>query len=177
MDNTFFVFAKQNQDANNAIIAIINNLSNEEREKNRGSYYGSLSGLVRHIAGGTSFFMSMYKTALADNADAQKVCVSIENVELPEGELAESQWKTVAENIKIVDAAFISFVETLKDSDLDAPVELNWFGGNPPSVPLSYMIQSLIAHGLHHRGQISQILDEMKIDNDYSGISPKFLHR
>jgi uncharacterized damage-inducible protein DinB len=37
------------------------------------------------------------------------------------------------------------------------------------------MLYNLTAHGTHHRGQISQILDELKIDNDYSGINVQFL--
>jgi uncharacterized damage-inducible protein DinB len=37
------------------------------------------------------------------------------------------------------------------------------------------MLHNLGAHGTHHRGQISQILDELKIDNDYSGINVRFL--
>jgi uncharacterized damage-inducible protein DinB len=37
------------------------------------------------------------------------------------------------------------------------------------------MLHNLSAHGTHHRGQISQILDELKIDNDYSGLNVQFV--
>jgi uncharacterized damage-inducible protein DinB len=37
------------------------------------------------------------------------------------------------------------------------------------------MFSQLIAHGTHHRGQISQVLDELGIDNNYSGINVAFL--
>ncbi|MDR1444677.1 MAG: damage-inducible protein DinB, partial [Treponema sp.] len=40
-------FAKYNQEANKNILELLNKLSNDEREKERGSYYHSLSGLVR----------------------------------------------------------------------------------------------------------------------------------
>jgi uncharacterized damage-inducible protein DinB len=40
---------------------------------------------------------------------------------------------------------------------------------------LSFMISQLVVHGTHHRGQISQILDELKIDSDFSGINAAFL--
>jgi uncharacterized damage-inducible protein DinB len=39
------------------------------------------------------------------------------------------------------------------------------------------MLQQIVVHGTHHRGQISQILDSLKIDNDYSGINVRFLPR
>jgi uncharacterized damage-inducible protein DinB len=54
-------------------------------------------------------------------------------------------------------------------------VECPFYKGKPATVPMHFMLQNITAHGLHHRGQISQILDSLKIDNDYSGINVKFL--
>jgi uncharacterized damage-inducible protein DinB len=65
--------------------------------------------------------------------------------------------------------------EALSESDPGLPVKVDWFGGNPGSVPLSFMLSQLVVHNTHHRGQISQILDSLKIDNDSSGISVLFL--
>jgi uncharacterized damage-inducible protein DinB len=58
---------------------------------------------------------------------------------------------------------------------MKAPVKLDWYSGNPPSVPLPFMFQQFIIHGTHHRGHISQILDELTIANDYSGINVAFV--
>ena len=69
----------------------------------------------------------------------------------------------------------VEFVKALKDEDYNAPVKIDWYKGKPPSMPLSFMLQSLTVHNTHHRGQISQILDSLKIDNDYSGINAKLL--
>jgi uncharacterized damage-inducible protein DinB len=69
----------------------------------------------------------------------------------------------------------VNFVSALSDKDLDELVTLNWYKGKPPAVPLAFMLQQLTVHNTHHRGQVSQILDSLKIDNDYSGISVKFL--
>jgi len=60
--------------------------------------------------------------------------------------------------------------EALSEADLKLPVKLDWYGGNPDSVPLSFLLSQLLVHNTHHRGQISQVLDELKIDNDFSGI-------
>jgi len=56
------------------------------------------------------------------------------------------------------------------ESDLKLPVKLDWYAGNPDSVPLSFLLSQLLVHNTHHRGQISQVLYELKIDNDFSGI-------
>jgi len=169
------IYAKYNQAGNKAIYNILNAMSNKEREKDRGSYYGSLSGLLRHILGGTKFFLGMYKGALADGA-ALKAVSAVDSVPFPaEGELSESQWKELGSALEAVDSVYINMAQALTEADLSRPVKIDWYGGNPASVPLSFMLNQLVVHNTHHRGQISQILDSLKIDNDYSGIGAEFL--
>jgi uncharacterized damage-inducible protein DinB len=167
-------FAKYNQEANKAILELLDKLSNDDREKDRGSFYKSLSGLARHIGGGTLFFAGLFRSALGVSP-AAKPLAALEKLSFPEGALDESQWKKTAGDIKAADQALVEFTGALTEADLAAPVKLDWYGGNPPSVPLSFMILQLTAHNTHHRGQVSQILDELKIGNDFSGINVAFL--
>ena len=175
MKKLFVSFAKYNEEANRAICSIADKLSNDEREKDRGSYYGSLSSLVRHVLEGTIFLGGMVKAAMPGNAAAQKAFAPAEGLGIPEGTLSESQWKSLAGLFAAADKSLVDFVSALPDTDFNAPVALEWYGGNPASVPLYFMLQQITAHNTHHRGQISQIFDELKIDNDYSGINVQFL--
>jgi uncharacterized damage-inducible protein DinB len=175
MKELFVTFAQFNEDADKAVTAILDKMTNEDREKSRKSYYKSLSGLYCHLLGGTVFFLGMFKEAVPGNAAAQKALKPLGKVELFQGKLTEEQWKKAAAGMKAADKAYLAFVESLSEEDLKTPVKLGWYNGKPPAVPLYFMLQQLIAHGTHHRGQISQILDSLKIDNDYSGINIKFL--
>jgi len=169
------IYAKYNQAGNKAIFDILSKISNEEREKDRGSYYGSLSGLLRHVLGGTKFFLGMYKVALGDGA-ALKALSAVDSVPFPaEGKLSESQWKELGSALEAVDLVYVNMAQALTEADMSRPVKIDWYGGNPASVPLSFMLSQLLVHNTHHRGQISQILDSLKIDNDYSGIGAEFL--
>jgi uncharacterized damage-inducible protein DinB len=168
------MYAKYNQAGNKKIFEILSGISNEEREKDKGSYYGSLSGLMRHIIGGTGFFLSIFKPVFAGNAAALKAIEGLP-IKLDEGQLSESQWKELGGKLNAVDAAYVSMAGALSEADLKLPVKLEWYGGNPDSVPVSFMLSQLLVHNTHHRGQISQILDSLKIDNDYSGIDVAFL--
>jgi uncharacterized damage-inducible protein DinB len=175
MKEVFVTFAKYNEEADKAVVSILDKLSNEDREKNRKSYYGSLSFLARHVLGGTVFFLGLFKDVLPKNAAAQKAIASLAKVEpIKEKKIAEDQWKKVVAGFKIADKAYVDFAAALSDKDLDAPVKIDWFKGKS-AVPLSFMLENLVAHGTHHRGQISQILDSLKIDNDFSGLNPKFI--
>jgi len=168
------VLVKYNEEADAAVARLLSGLSNEEREKDRKSYYGSLSGLFRHVTGGTAGLLGMCREAAAGSAAALKALEPLAGATPPpKGALSAEQWKQIAANAATADRALVNFVEAL--SDVDAPVKLSWYNGKPPSVPLWFMLQQIVAHGTHHRGQISQILDSLKIDNDYSGINVKFL--
>jgi uncharacterized damage-inducible protein DinB len=170
------MYAKYNQAANKTIYGLLNKMSNDEREQDRGSFYGSLSGLFRHIFDGSKFFLRLYKSTLTNNASAIKALSVLENLPaFPEGSLNETQWKELESVTDIIDEAYIKMAEALTESDMKLPVKIDWYGGNPASVPLSFMLSQLLMHNTHHRGQISQILDSLKIDNDFSGINISFL--
>jgi len=174
--NEAVMYAKYNQAGNKSIFDLLGKMSNEDREKDRGNFFGSLSGVFRHIIGGTRFFLGMYKATLSGNATALKAISAIENLpKLPEGMLNEVQWKDLESVLNTIDTAYINMTESLKETDLALPVKVEWYSGNPASVPLSFMLSQLVVHNTHHRGQISQILDSLKIDNDYSGINVSFL--
>jgi uncharacterized damage-inducible protein DinB len=175
MKASFLLLAKYNREANKTIYSILDKMSNEDREKERGSYYGSLSGLFRHILGGTGFFLGMFKDALPDNGAVQKALAVLGGNNLPKEKMSEAQWKDLGAVRETLDNLLVDFIGLLGDGDLAAPVKLSWYEGNPPAVPLQFLLHSLSVHGTHHRGQISQILDELKIDNDYSGINVQFL--
>jgi uncharacterized damage-inducible protein DinB len=172
MKDSFLMFAEYNRAGDKAIYSILNKLSNEDRELDRGSYYGSLSSLFRHTLGGTSYIGSLCKAALAGNATASKALEAFSSVE---NTITTAQWAELDTIRQTVDDAFVNLAAALTDADLDSPVKLDWYGGKPASVPVSFMLSQVVVHGTHHRGQISQILDTLKIDNDYSGIEVAFL--
>jgi uncharacterized damage-inducible protein DinB len=170
------MYAKYNQAANKTIYGLLNNMSNDDREKDRASFYGSLSSLFRHLFDGSRFFLGLYKSALTGNSSAMKALSALDNLpKIPEGVLNQTQWKELESMADIIDAAYIAMAEALSESDMKLPVKINWYGGNPDSVPLSFMLSQLLLHNTHHRGQISQILDSLKIDNDFSGINISLL--
>jgi uncharacterized damage-inducible protein DinB len=174
--NEAVMYAKYNQAGTKTIYGLLDNMSNDDRERDRGSFHGSLSGPFRQMIGGTRFFLGMYKATLGGNVAAVKAISAIENLPpLPKGPLNEVQWKELESTVAAIDAAYVGMAEALKESDLNLPVKIEWYGGNPASTPLSFMLSQHLVSNTHHRGQISQILDSLKIDNDYSGIDVSFL--
>jgi uncharacterized damage-inducible protein DinB len=170
------MYAKYSQEGNKAVYDILSKLGNDEREKDRGSYFGSLSGIFRHIIGATYFFLGMFKAPLSGNAAALKALSALDGFsKTPEGILSEAQWKELGEKIDALDSVYTAVAAAISDADLKNQLKIDWYEGNPAEVPLSFMLSQLVVHNTHHRGQISQILDSLKIDNDYSGINVNFI--
>jgi uncharacterized damage-inducible protein DinB len=166
------MYAQYNQAANKTVYTTLCNLSNEERELNRDSYYGSLSGLFRHIVAGTQYFLNLFVVTLKHKDGI------LNNIGEPlpkEDVLSNEQWVELGKTMDIVDAAYAKMAESLTDADLKLPVSINWYGGKPGEVPLYFMLGQLLAHNTHHRGQISHILDTLKIEHDFSGIDVSFI--
>jgi uncharacterized damage-inducible protein DinB len=119
--------------------------------------------------------VSSCKDAVAKNAAASKALEALASLSVPENAITAAQWAALEKSLQTIDDAFVNLAAALTDADLNSPVKLDWYGGNPATVPVSFMLSQALVHGTHHRGQISQILDTLKIDNDYSGIDVAFL--
>jgi uncharacterized damage-inducible protein DinB len=169
MKELFEMYAKYLEDKDKKIGALLDKLSNEDREKNRGSYFGSVSGLYRHTAETLGHLGEMAGSALPVGSAAK--AVKFEKPDFPDGVFSEAQWKECRSIAAKNCALFRDFVSKLSEEDLNRKAK--WFSGD--MVPVYYMLAALCTHQVHHQGAISQLLDEMKIDNDFSGISPKFI--
>jgi uncharacterized damage-inducible protein DinB len=159
---------------NATVMELTGKLTEAEREKDRGSYYKSLSGLARHILDAAGYFHSLFASALGADSRALKA-LKTKGVNIPEKKLDDKEWKALAENLAVLDAATLKFVKALEEKELAAKVKIPWYGGKPASVPLFFLYNQLVMHTVHHQGQISQILDELKVEHDFSGIDVKFL--
>jgi hypothetical protein len=122
------------------------------------------------------FLGTLFKEALNDHAEAQKALTPLEKFLAFEGTLTESQWHTVVDALIVADDVYVKVSEVLTDADYAKQVSIGWYGGNPAAVPLSFLAQNLVTHNTHHRGQLSQILDSLKIEHNFSGLSPACLN-
>jgi uncharacterized damage-inducible protein DinB len=173
MKDLLLMYAKYTQRANASVIALLDGLAEEARNENRKSYYKSLSGLACHVFGALPFFHGLLRTVVPTAAPALK---ATEGLKAPRGDsLSADQWAELKKVVALADQATVDFIASLNESDLGIPVKVAWFGGNPDSVPLHYLLSTVVIHAIHHRGQMSQILDEMGIEHNFSNLDVAFL--
>lgn len=167
MKETMLMYARYTERANAAVIKLLDGLSLQVLVEDRKSYYKSLAGLAAHILGGTIYFHGLFRASLPSASAALTATIGLTE---PEGELTVEGWKGMGKAFESADRATIELVRSLDEEGLSLPIAVNWYEGNPPSVPFHYLANQLLVHGIHHRGQISQILDSMGIEHDFSGI-------
>lgn len=167
MKKLLVMYARYTQQANAQVFHLLDQLSPEKRNADRKSYYKSLAGLTQHNIGSILFFHGMIRPAFPEN----KALASTASLQMPEGDLLNSaRWEQLKDVASKADQATVELLEGLNEQDLNRQLPIDWYGGNPATVPLHYILNIATVHGVHHRGQISQILDEMGITNDFSGI-------
>jgi uncharacterized damage-inducible protein DinB len=173
MKDLLLMYAKYTQRANASVITLLDGLSEAARNENRKSYYKTLSGLAGHTFGACAFFQGLLRKTLPEISSALK---ATEGLKVPRGEtFTDEQWSELKKAVTVIDQAIVDFIAGLAESDLTLPVKIEWFKGNPEAVPLHYLLSTIVIHATHHRGQISQILDEMGIEHNFSGLDVGFL--
>lgn len=162
------MYARHTKQTDASVLALLDGLSHEAREEDRKSYYKSLSGLARHIIESTVYFHGLFRASVGDGAKALK---PTEGLVVPEGRLSAAQWKELVAMFAVVDQATIDLIQAQGEAGSSQPIALDWYDGKPATVPFYFLANQLFEHGTHHRGQISQILDELGVEHDFSGIA------
>ncbi|MDP4183491.1 MAG: DinB family protein [Bacillota bacterium] len=161
---------KYNQSANNQVIKLLADLNESDRNLDRKSYYKSLQGLFEHIVGAELFLQKIIKASLPEISGLDHKYMDFK---LEPGNSILHNFSELKTALETFDSALIEMTESLKDEDMEKIVLFNH-----PKIKLEYKLGVIIMqcanHGTHHRGQISQILDEMGIDNNFSSILPKY---
>ncbi len=150
--NYFTTMARYNRWMNQRIYDCCADLSDEERKKNRGAFFGSIHGTLNHILLGDLIWFGRFKgepftgfSALDDELYA--------NFEA----LREARVRT--------DAEILEFVDALKDSRIEG--ELRYFtvvNPAPRVSPFWFALMHFFNHQTHHRGQVTTLLFQAGID-------------
>lgn len=150
MQNHLEALAIYNQKADKNVKDLIFSLTEAQRRKKRGSFYEHLEGLYTHLIAGSCFFLNALSAAFPEKNLGS---YDVEAISVKDSfNLAES-----------IDGKFLEFIANAKESDLQR--ELDFFGNR---IDTASLLLKWANHGIHHRGQISQILDEEEIENNWS---------
>ncbi len=170
MKELFELYALYNKKANASMIDILKKIPEDVLKKDMGIFFKSILETFVHM------IMMNIMWLKRTNGLFQNKYSSIANsdiIKTPDSELRERIKKDykIAFNIKNqLDDLFEKYVNELNDDDLTKRLRYKNMKGDELERTYWHTIVHIFNHETHHRGVISAILDQLKIDNDYSGV-------
>lgn len=162
IDNYHFL-AEYNRWFNGRLYAACEQLSDEERKRDRGAFFGSIHGTLNHVVWGDQLWLKRFAAQAEDFA-----ALGGQLLDLPDG--------SVHATVLYADWAALR----AKREQLDAAIEV-WVRDMPPGFPLQTMryanskgvrrehpawkaLTHFFNHQTHHRGQVTALLAQAGID-------------
>ena len=170
MKDYLIFMLKYNRDANIKMLQILEGMTEEERGAERKGYYKSLDALLDHIASSMIFWQKAIRSVYPYIACFSQIYY---NTKYERGKISFPLYADLKKAIQTLDDNMIGIIEGMSHDDIEKS-----FSYRLPTTTLnispSVIVFRLVNHGVHHRGQVSQILDELKIDNDFSRVQEKY---
>lgn len=165
----FQTLAQYNKIANADMIEILEKLDTQVLIADVGSYYHSILGILNHVIIGDYTWLKR----LHQNHFGEEIIFSeLEQVKLTTIVYQDLDKLTVVR--KIIDESLILAVKALETADPQSRIIYHNMKGEKQDKELGNVLAHIFMHQTHHRGNISMILDQNKIENDYSNLIWRF---
>ena len=159
----FSLLAEYNRKANEAMYAILSSLSDEQRSAEIGSYYRSIAGTVRHILSSDLIWLTRISAAFPALA-----AVRFNSDELSPAE--NIGFSALRDRRARVDAVFEGLAREVTEDLVQRDLVYIDKRGNERRYIFWQALLHMFNHQTHHRGAVSEALDRLKVENDYSNI-------
>ena len=163
MTQALKLFATYNSATNEQVATLLSQLGPAAYTQERNTHFKSLHALHFHLLTSTRFLQCLVRT----NSE-NKYLVS---------PLTEESYELKAETSEEVcllqaqyDKNFLAFTEALDEKDVTHLKTKMVINRRTFVMSLSDILTQYIVHTVHHRGQFSQLLDEMGIEHDIGGV-------
>jgi len=161
---------KYNRGANAEVVKILEGMTEAERKADRKAFAKSLHGLFEHVAGGELYLQTQLRNASVPQA-AFKHAYAEKKLKFNEENFPD--FGDLANAVRVLDDSYVAFAEGLAEKDFETKCAVR--GSNEKlEVNVAWILFHVITHSVHHRGQISQVLDSLGVPNDWSGIKPVY---
>jgi len=173
MKNILGLMAQYNRTVNKQLFDILENCDVSILSDETGSYFDSIIGLLNHILVSNLGWLTAYRDS---DLDLPSLNTPTLNYEHPGWKgILHDDLKDLRDHFLDVDSLFIEFIEETGEEVLQGDITVTRSNGKSHTFPFGKVVMHLFNHQTHHRGAISQILDEKAIENDYSNLMRMFM--
>ena len=159
-------YSRCNQVINSKIISIIEELNFNAYDYQVNGYYKSIGEILNHYYIGDISWLSSFRTIKDYSIYKNSLFERIPN-------FGEQPFRAITDfklNRVKLDLIINELIDEIEMEDLfKVGTRINRLGERKEHVFWKSLIH-MFNHQTHHRGQVSQILDQLKIENDYSNM-------
>jgi uncharacterized damage-inducible protein DinB len=167
MKETLELMARYNKTVNEELFALLEKQDRELLTADARSYFTDILGLLNHILVSDLGWLSAYREGNIDLPVLETDALEYEHPGF--GKNLYDTLDPLWEHRQTVDQLFIDLIDSTSDEVLSGTIELKR-KDRVHAFPFGKIILHLFNHQTHHRGAVSQILDEHGIKNDYSNL-------
>lgn len=161
MKNILMLYARYNRDMNNEIIKLLSSLSEDELKRERNMHYKSISNLFNHLVIAEWYYLNAMLYISGGNYSTNR-----ETIQRIETSFAES-----SAIMKELDEGLVDFINKVTEDELKLERKnVKIYNGRVVDISVWEYITQHITHQLHHKGQLSQVLDELNIEHEFGNI-------
>lgn len=155
-------FAKYNRMFNERLFDVIAPLSDADRKKDMGAFFGSIHATLNHILLADRIWLGRFAIAFPNTAALQDAAL-VEKFSSLQQELCAEFAELRAERIA-TDKVIVDWAEDLSDELLAKTMSYRNSRGVLHSHPAWIAVAHLFNHQTHHRGQITTLLNQLGHD-------------
>lgn len=164
----FSILARYNAAANRALFGHVAALGEEAYSAPRGSFFGSIGGILTHLISADINWLRRFRELFP--AEPSLGHSRLEPAGHVWTKYAFDGFDGLASQRSVVDGIFESFVAGADTARFGEILAYSDSGGNPRRYVFREALDHVFNHQTHHRGQVSQILDELGVEHDFSDI-------
>lgn len=137
-------------------------LSEEERTRDRGAFFGSIHGTLAHILVADSIWLQRLARETAEFVLRTPAGQELRNLALDSNPFP--RFEDLRRERARFDDAFLAWVDSLDESMVRSTARYRNMGGETFEHPLWWALEHLFNHQTHHRGQVTTLLYQAGVD-------------
>jgi len=166
LKDSYIKQASYNAEANKTMFEILSNLTGKARHRDCGSYFGSIWGIIDHIVTAEYIWLDRFKALLPDASIYQDKDIRPDHLSWYD-DLCKS-FEELKGCSAYIDEKLIQWFREFPEDKYAENFQYQDSSGTMRDAQAGKAFDYLFVHQLHHRGQISQILDVAGLPNNFA---------
>ncbi|MFA0115644.1 DinB family protein [Vibrio sp. 10N.261.46.E11] len=163
LQSHFTLMSDYNQRMNNQFYRIVEELNDFDRTENRGAFFKSIIGTLNHILVGDLIWL----TRFSKHSDRYVSLATLSDLPKPNGldDVIIPDFTLLFETRKKVDFLICKWLKSeVEENDFKMLFEYSNSKGVVSKRDFGELVSHLFNHQTHHRGQLSTLFTQMKLD-------------